>query len=256
MLAAITSRRDPKQNHLLAALTGEIFDQISPHLELVAMPLGEVLYESGGQLQHVYFPISAIVSLHYIMENGAMAEIAGVGNEGVLGIALFMGGNTTTSRAAVYTGGHGYRLKAKVMMEEFNRAGLMMRLMLRYTQALITQMSQTAVCNRHHSVEQQLCRWLLLTLDRLPSNELTMTQELIASMLGVRREGITETAGNLQRQGLISYRRGHITVLDRSGLESHTCECYQVVRKEFHRLLSDTGDINKIATRYESRQAR
>ncbi len=231
--------QSPNQNHLLAALPTSEFERIVPHLELVAMPLGEVLYESGGQLQHVYFPTTAIVSLHYVMENGASSEIAGVGNEGVLGISLFMGGNTTPSRAIVQTAGHGYRLKARLLMEEFNRAGPMMRLMLRYTQALITQVSQTAVCNRHHSVEQQLCRWLLLTIDRLPSNELTMTQELIASMLGVRREGITETAGNLQRAGLISYRRGHITVLDRSGLESHTCECYNVVKKEFHRLLCD-----------------
>jgi CRP-like cAMP-binding protein len=187
----------------------------------------------------VYFPTTAIVSLHYIMENGASAEMAGVGNEGVIGISLFMGGNTTPSRATVQTAGHGYRLQGQLMLEEFNRAGPMMRLMLRYTQALITQMSQTAVCNRHHSMEQQLCRWLLLTLDRLPSNELTMTQELIACMLGVRREGITEAAGNLQQAGLISYRRGHITVLDRTGLESLTCECYSVVKKEFHRLLSD-----------------
>jgi CRP-like cAMP-binding protein len=231
--------QSPNQNHLLAALPTSEFERIVPHLELVAMPLGEVLYESGGQLQHVYFPTTAIVSLHYVMENGASSEIAGVGNEGVLGISLFMGGNTTPSRAIVQTAGHGYRLKARLLMEEFNRAGPMMRLMLRYTQALITQVSQTAVCNRHHSVEQQLCRWLLLTIDRLPSNELTMTQELIASMLGVRREGITETAGSLQRAGLISYRRGHITVLDRSGLEAHTCECYNVVKKEFHRLLCD-----------------
>jgi CRP-like cAMP-binding protein len=241
----MSARHTHNQNHLLAALPAEIFERISPRLELIAMPLGEVLYESGGQLQHVYFPTTAIVSLHYIMENGASAEIAGVGNEGVLGISLFMGGNTTPSRAAVYTGGHGYRLPAQLMMEEFNRAGVMMRLMLRYTQALITQMSQTAVCNRHHSVEQQLCRWLLLTLDRLPSNELTLTQELIASMLGVRCEGITETAGNLQRVGLISYRRGHITVLDRQGLESRACECYHVVKKEFHRLLRDAGSIDK-----------
>ena len=216
-----TADPTPNQNHLLAALPAEMFERITPHLELVSMPLGEVLYESGGQLQHVYFPTTAILSLHYVMENGASAEIAGVGNEGVLGISLFMGGNTTPSRATVQTAGYGYRLKARLMMEEFDRtAGPMMRLLLRYTQALITQMSQTAVCNRHHSVEQQVCRWLLLTLDRLPSNELTMTQELIAGMLGVRREGITEIAGNLQRAGLISYRRGHITVLDRSGLES------------------------------------
>jgi CRP-like cAMP-binding protein len=231
----------PKQNHLLAALPAEIFDHILPHLELVSMPLGEVLYESGGQLQYVYFPTTAIVSLHYLMEGGASAEIAGVGNEGVLGISLFMGGNTTPSLATVQTAGCGYRLKGRLMMEEFNRAGPMMRLMLRYTQALMTQISQTAVCNRHHSIEQQLCRWLLLTLDRLPSQELTITQELIAGMLGVRREGITEAAGNLQRAGLISYRRGHITVVDRAGLESRACECYNVVKKEFHRLLSDRG---------------
>ena len=231
----------PNQNHLLAALPAEIFERISPHLELISMPLGEVLYESGGQLHHVYFPTTAIVSLHYLMESGASAEIAGVGNEGVLGISLFMGGNTTPSLATVQTAGSGYRLKGRLMMEEFNRAGPMLRLMLRYTQALITQISQTAACNRHHSIEQQLCRWLLLTLDRVPSNELTMTQELIASMLGVRREGITEAAGNLQRAGLISYRRGHIMVLDRSGLESRACECYNVVKKEFHRLLCDAG---------------
>jgi CRP-like cAMP-binding protein len=233
----------PNQNHLLAALPAEIFERISPHLELISMPLGQVLYESGGQLQHVYFPTTAIVSMHYVLENGASAEIAGVGNEGVLGISLFMGGNTTSSLATVQTAGCGYRLKGRLMMEEFNHAGPMMRLMLRYTQALITQISQTAVCNRYHSVEQQLCRWLLLTLDRLPSQELTMTQELIASMLGVRREGITEAAGNLQRAGLISYRRGHITALDRSGLESRACECYNVVKKEFHRLLCDAGTM-------------
>jgi len=234
-----TAGHTPKQNHLLAALPVEIYERLSPDLELVSMPLGEVLCESGGQLQHAYFPTTAIVSMHYVMEDGATAEIAGVGNEGVLGISLFMGGNTTPSQATVQTGGYGYRLKSGLLMQEFDRAGPLMRLMLRYTQALITQMSQTAVCNRHHSVEQQLCRWLLLTLDRLPTNELTITQELIASMLGVRREGITESAGNLQREGLISYRRGHITVLDRSGLESHTCECYDVVKNEFHRLLSD-----------------
>jgi CRP-like cAMP-binding protein len=239
MVAKMSAQQTPMQNHLLAALPKEIFERIAPHLELIPMPLGEVLYESGGQLHHVYFPTTAIVSLHYVMENGASAEIAGVGNEGVVGISLFMGGNTTPSRATVCTSGYGYRLKARLMMEEFNRAGPMMRLMLRYTQALITQMSQTAVCNRHHSMEQQMCRWLLLTLDRLPTPELIMTQELIASMLGVRREGITETAGDLQRSGLISYRRGHITVLDRCGLESRTCECYNVVKKEFHRLLSE-----------------
>ena len=227
----------PSQNHLLAALPAEILERISPHLELISMPLGEVLYESGGQLLYVYFPTTAIVSLHYLLESGASAEIAGVGNEGVLGISIFMGGNTTPSLATVQTAGFGYRLKGQLMMEEFNRAGPMLRLMLRYTQALMTQISQTAVCNRHHSIEQQLCRWLLLTLDRLPSQELTITQELIAGMLGVRREGITEAAGKLQRAGLISYHRGHITVIDRSGLETRACECYNVVRKEFHRLL-------------------
>ena len=235
----MSARHTPNQNHLLAALPAAEYERLSSHLELVQMPLGEVLCESGGQLQHVYFPTTAIVSLHYVMENGASAEIAGVGNEGVLGISLFMGGNTTPSRASVQTAGSGYRLKARLMMEEFNRAGPMMRLMLRYTQALITQISQTAVCNRHHSVEQQLCRWLLSTLDRLPSNELTMTQELIAGMLGVRREGITEAAGHLQQAGFIRYRRGHITVLDRSGLESRVCECYTVVKNEYDRLLCD-----------------
>jgi CRP-like cAMP-binding protein len=244
MVAILLLRHSPYQNHLLAALATEVFKRIEPHLEFVAMPLGDVLYESGGQLQHVYFPTTAIVSLHYILENGASSEIAGVGNEGVLGVSLFMGGNTTPSRASVSTGGHGYRLKQRLMMEEFNRAENMMRLMLRYTQALITQMSQTAVCNRHHSVEQQLCRWLLLTLDRLPTNELTLTQELIASMLGVRREGITDAAGNLQRAGMISYRRGHITVLNRVGLERHACECYGVVKKELSRLLPETGQTH------------
>jgi CRP-like cAMP-binding protein len=237
----MSERPVQNQNYLLAALPADVFERLKPHLELVSMPLGQVLYESGGQLQHVYFPLTAILSLHYITESGASAEIAGVGNEGVLGISLFMGGNTTPSRATVQTAGSGYRLKGALMMEEFNRAGPMLRLMLRYTQALMTSMSQTAVCNRHHTVAQQLCRWLLLTLDRLPSNELTMTQELIAGMLGVRRESITETAVILQREGLISYRRGHITVLDRAGLEDRTCECYDVVKKEFHRLLSDAA---------------
>jgi len=231
--------QSPNQNQLLAALPTAEFKRIAPHLELVAMPLGDVLYESGGQMEHVYFPTTAIVSLQYVLENGASSEIAGVGNEGVLGISLFMGGNTTPSRAIVQTAGHGYRLKTKLLMEEFNRGGVMQHLLLRYTQALITQISQTAVCNRHHSVEQQLCRWLLLTLDRLPSNDLTMTQELIASMLGVRREGITVAAGHLQQAGCIRYRRGHITVLDRSGLESRVCECYAVVKDEYDRLLRD-----------------
>ena len=244
MVAIMPERHAPNQNHLLAGLPAEILERLAPHLELISMPLGVVLYESNSQLHNVYFPTTAILSLHYVMEDGASAEIAGVGNEGMLGISLFMGGITTPSRVTVQTAGYGYRLKARLMMEEFNRtggrrSGVLHNLLLRYTQALITQMSQTAVCNRHHSVEQQVCRWLLVTLDRLTSNELTITQELIAGMLGVRREGITETAGNLQRAGLISYRRGHITVLNRSGLEKHACECYKVVKKEFHRLLSD-----------------
>jgi CRP-like cAMP-binding protein len=229
----------PNQNHLLAALPAAEFERLAPHLELVPMLLGETLYEPGGQLQHVYFPTTAVVSLLYIMESGLSTEIAGVGNEGILGISLFMGGDTTPSSAVVQTGGHGYRLQGRLLKEEFNRAGLMQRLLLRYTQALATQMFQTAACNRHHSIEQQLCRCLLLTLDRLPSNELIMTQELIAGALGVRREGITEAAGNLQRAGFIRYRRGHIAVLERSGLEARTCECYAVVKKELGRLLSD-----------------
>jgi len=240
--------QSPNQNHLLAALPTAEFERLAPHLEPVELLLGDVLYESGGQLQHFYFPTTAILSLHYVMENGSSCEIAGVGNEGVLGISLFMGGNTTPSRAVVQTGGQGYRVRAPLVMEEFNRAGLMQRLMLRYTQALITQMSQTAACNRHHSLVQQLCRWLLLTLDRMPTNELIMTQELVASMLGVRREGVTEAAGKLQQAGVISYRRGHITVLDRAGLESQVCECYQVVKKEFARLLPDVLQRQDIST--------
>jgi len=229
----------PNQNHLLAALPAAEFERLASHLELVPMLLGDTLYEPGGQLSHVYFPTTAIVSLLYVMESGVSAEIAGVGNEGVLGISLFMGGNTTPSSAVVQTGGHGYRLQGRLLKEEFNRAGLMQRLLLRYTQALVTQMFQTGACNRHHSIEQQLCRWLLLTLDRMPTNELIMTQELVASALGVRREGITEAAGKLQRAGVIRYRRGHISVLERSGLETRACECYAVVRKELGRLLSD-----------------
>ena len=231
--------QNPNLNHLLAALPTAEFDRIAARLEQVAMPLGQVLYEPGGQLAQVYFPTTAIVSLHYVMENGASAEIAGVGNEGVVGIAHFMGGNTTPSRALVQTAGYAYQLKVPLLMQEFKRAGVMQHLLLRYTQALLTQVSQTAVCNRHHSVEQQLCRWLLLTLDRLPAQELTMTQELIASMLGVRREGITEAAGRLQEAGCIRYRRGHISVLDRSALELRVCECYAVVKKEHDRLLCD-----------------
>jgi CRP-like cAMP-binding protein len=239
----MTSEAQPNQNHLLAALPADIYERLLPNLQLIAMPLGKVLYEAGGQLEYVYFPTTAIVSLHYVMESGATAEIAGVGNEGVVGISVFMGGKTTPSMATVFSDGYGYRLKARLILDEFNRTGPMMNLLLIYTQALMTQVSQTAVCNRHHSVEQQLCRWLLLTLDRLSGNELVVTQELISTMLGVRREGITESAGNLQRAGLISYRRGHITVLDRAGLESHTCECYQVVKKEFHRLLNNAGKV-------------
>jgi CRP-like cAMP-binding protein len=229
----------PNENHLLAALPTAELERLEPYLELIHMPLGDVLCESGGRLHYVYFPTSAIVSLHYILENGASSEIAGVGNEGMLGISLFMGGETTPSWATVQTAGYGYRLKAALMLQEFNQAGPVQRLLLRYTQALIMQISQTAVCNRHHTIEQQLCRWLLLTLDRLNSQELTMTQELIASMLGVRREGITEAAGKLQNAGIIRYRRGHIMVLDRYGLETHVCECYSVVKKEFDRLFCD-----------------
>lgn len=236
----------PDQNHLLAAMPTADFERLATHLELVVMPVGDVLCESGGKLQHVYFPTTAIVSLQYVMESGASSEVAGVGNEGLLGISLFMGGETTPTQAIVQTGGHGYRLKAALMLAEFNRSGPVMRLLLRYTQALLTQMSQTAACNRHHSVEQQLCRWLLLTLDRLPSNELTMTQELIAGMLGVRREGVTEAAGRLQQAGIIRYRRGHITVLDRDGLNIHVCECYSVVKKEFDRLLCDLRNNHTI----------
>ncbi|HMH17332.1 MAG TPA: Crp/Fnr family transcriptional regulator [Burkholderiales bacterium] len=233
------SLHNPSQNHLLAALPPAEFERVFPHLELVPMALGKVLYEPGGQLHNAYFPTTAIVSLHYVMQSGASAESAGVGNEGVVGISLFMGGNTTPSSAVVQIAGHAYRLDARLLKEEFDRAGLMQHLLLRYTQALITQMSQTAACNRHHTVEQQLCRWLLLTVDRVPSHEVVMTQELIASMLGVRREGIVESAGRLQRAGFISYRRGHIAVLDRSGLETRACECYAVVKKELSRLLSD-----------------
>ena len=229
----------PSQNHLLAALPAAEFARLAPHLELVPMPLGESLYEPGERLQHVFFPTTAIVSLLFVLESGASAEIAGVGNEGVLGISLFMGGDSTPSSAVVQTAGHGYRLQGKLLKEEFSRGGLMQRLLLRYTQALLTQMCQTAACNRHHSIEQQLCRWLLLTLDRLPSNELIMTQELVASALGVRREVITEAAGKLQRAGVIRYRRGHISVLERSGLEAGACECYAVVKNELGRLLSD-----------------
>jgi CRP-like cAMP-binding protein len=234
---AASARHNPHQNHLLDALPASDYDRIQAHLELVPMALGDVLYESGAKLRHVYFPTTSIVSLLYVMEDGASAEIAIVGNEGMLGISLFMGGDTTPSRAVVQSAGYGFRLKADLLKNEFERFGPTMQLLLRYTQALITQMAQTAVCNRHHSVDQQLCRWLLLSLDRLQSNDLTMTQELIANMLGVRREGVTEAAGKLQDAGLIHYRRGRISVVDRPGLEARVCECYQVVKTEFDRLL-------------------
>lgn len=244
----MSSPHSPNQNHLLAALPTEEFEHLAEHLELVPMALGEMLYEPGEQLQHAHFPTTAIVSLHYVTESGASAETAGVGNEGVVGISLFMGGDTTPGSAVVQTAGHAYRLERSLLKHEFDRAGLMQRLLLRYTQALITQMAQTAVCYRHHSVEQQLSRWLLLTLDRIPSHELVMTQELVASMLGVRRESITEVAGNLQHAGFIRYRRGHIAVLDRFGLETRACECYAVVKKELSRLQSDMLYRQDIAT--------
>jgi CRP-like cAMP-binding protein len=227
----------PEQNHLLAALPSAERERIYPHLQLVPMPLGRVLYESGDPLLHVYFPVDCIVSLLYVMENGSSAEISVVGNEGLIGIALFMGGETTPSRAIVQSAGYAYRFVARRLKDEFNRHGDLQLLLLRYTQALITQMSQTAVCNRHHSVDQQLCRWLLLSLDRLNSNQLVMTQELIANMLGVRREGVTDAAGKLQKLGVIQYARGQITVLDRPKLEKLSCECYAVVKKESDRLL-------------------
>jgi len=226
----------PQQNHLLAALSEAERQRIYPYLQLVSMPLGKVLYEPGESLRHVYFPADCIVSLLYVMENGASAEISVVGNEGLVGIALFMGGETTPSRAIVQSAGRAYRLIGQRLKDEFHRSGAMQLLMLRYTQALITQMAQTAVCNRHHSVDQQLCRWLLLSLDRLSSTRLTMTQELIANMLGVRREGVTEAAGKLQKAGVIKYSRGEITVLDRPKLEAMCCECYAVVKKESDRL--------------------
>jgi len=230
---------NPRQNHLLAVLPADERERLFPHLEFVPMPLGDVLYESGRELRHVYFPTTSIVSLLYVLIDGASAEIAVVGNEGIVGVSLFMGGETTPSRAVVQSAGHAYRLKGQLLKDEFYRGGEMQRLLLRYTQALLTQMAQTAVCNRHHSLDQQLCRWLLLSLDRLPSNELVMTQELIANMLGVRREGVTEAAGNLQRDGLVDYRRGHITVRNRPGLEARACECYAVVKREFDRLLPE-----------------
>lgn len=226
-------------NRILAALPPPEFAALEPYIEQVPMTLGQMLYEPDSVQRYAYFPTTSIVSLHYVTESGASAETAGVGNEGVVGVSIFMGGNSTSSSALVQTAGYGYRMERSRLKEEFNRAGLFQSLLLRYTQALMTQMAQTAACNRHHSVEQQLCRWLLLTMDRLPGSELVMTQELVASMLGVRRESVTENAGQLQTAGYIRYRRGHITVLNRGGLERHTCECYGVVKKELERLQND-----------------
>jgi CRP-like cAMP-binding protein len=228
----------PRQNHLLDALPPEDLERLLPKLKLIELPLGEVLYESGARQRRVFFPTDAIVSLLYMMVDGSSAEIAVVGNEGLIGVSIFMGGETTTSRAVVQSAGYAYQLSGRLLKEEFTRGGPMQYRLLRYSQALLTQMAQTAVCNRHHSLDQQLCRWLLLSLDRLTGNELVTTQELIANVLGVRREGVTEAAGNLQHAGLIEYRRGHITVLNRPGLEARTCECYAVVKKEFDRLLT------------------
>jgi len=244
----MSAAHSPRQNHLLAALSEEDFARFSSHLEPVSLSLGEVLYESGSRLRHVYFPTTSIVSLLYMLEDGASAEIAVVGNEGMIGISLFMGGETTPSRAVVQSAGDAYRLTGQLLKDEFTRAGAMQHLLLRYTQALLTQMAQTAVCNRHHSLDQQLCRWLLLSLDRLPSNQLIMTQELIANMLGVRREGVTEAAGRLQHAGLIQYSRGRITVLDRPGLEARTCECYAVVKRECDRLLPAPTSVSTLIT--------
>jgi CRP-like cAMP-binding protein len=228
---------NPLQNHLLAALPEAERARIFPHLRLVSLPLGRALYESGDKLRHIYFPTDSIVSLLYVLENGQSAEISVVGNDGAIGVSLFMGGETTTSRAVVQSAGSAYRLSGERLRVEFDRHGETLHLLLRYTQSLITQMAQTAVCNRHHSVDQQLCRWLLLSLDRLPTNTLVMTQELIANMLGVRREGVTEAAGRLQKRGIIAYQRGRIEVLDRERLEACSCECYRELKKETHRLL-------------------
>ena len=233
----------PQQNLLLAALPPDEYERLASHLEFVEMPLGSVVYESGTKMHWVYFPTTSIVSLLYMLEDGESAEIAVVGKDGIVGVSLFMGGESTSSRAVVQSAGHAYKLKASLLKAEFYLAGPMQRLMLRYTQSLLTQMAQTAVCNRHHTVDQQLCRWLLLSMDRLPTNELVMTQELISNMLGVRREGVTEAAGNLQKAGLIEYRRGRITVLDRPGLEARSCECYQVVKTECDRLLPNSVAI-------------
>jgi CRP-like cAMP-binding protein len=243
----MSSPYSPKQNHLLDALPEADYARLLPDLELIAMPLGWAVYESGGRLGYVYFPTTSIVSLLYVMESGASAEIAITGNEGLVGISLFMGGESTPSRAVVQSAGSGYRLKAGALKREFALGGELQHLALRYTQALITQMAQTAVCNRHHTIDQQLCRWLLLTLDRLPGDELTMTQELIANMLGVRREGVTAAAGQLQKDGVILYSRGHIKVLDRKLLEARVCECYGVVKKEADRLLQYQAHVESRA---------
>lgn len=237
----MTGTPSPTRNLLLRALPKEVQERLFPDLECLELPLGEVLYESGDKLDYVYFPVDSIVSLLYVMEDGASAEISVVGNEGIIGIAVFMGGDSTPSRALVQSAGYAYRLPAGRLKTEFNFDPTIRLLLLRYTQSLITQMAQTAVCNRHHTIDQQLCRWLLLSMDRLPSNQLTMTQELIANMLGVRREGVTESAGNLQKQGVIQYSRGHITVLDRHALENLCCECYAVVKRETDRLLPVAG---------------
>ncbi|MFY0989642.1 Crp/Fnr family transcriptional regulator [Halomonas sp. C05BenzN] len=238
-VSVMALQHDPRQNHLLAVLPRDEYQRLAPHLERVELKLGDSLVESGKVMHHVYFPTDSIVSLLCVMEDGDSTEIAVVGAEGIVGISLFMGGETTPSRAIVQSAGSAYRLKGQLLKDEFDRASTLQHLLLRYTQALITQMAQTAVCNRHHSLDQQLCRWLLLSLDRLPTNELVMTQELIANMLGVRREGVTESAGKLQRAGLIAYHRGHISILDRPGLEARVCECYAVVKKEYQRLLGD-----------------
>ncbi len=239
----------PRQNQLLNALPNEVYQRLKPHLELVTMSLGDVLYEAGAASPHIYFPITSIVSLLYGMENGSSTEVAAVGNEGLVGIALFMGGETMPNRAVVESAGYGFRLKPRFLKEEVNQGGPVLQLLLRYTQALITQMSQTAVCNRYHSLDQQLCRRLLISLDRLHTNELVMTQELLSNMLGVRREGVTEAAGKLQRAGLIQYSRGRITVLNRPALEQRVCECYSVVKKEFERLLPGTCSAEHSYTR-------
>ena len=249
--ALMHGANNPHRNRILAALPEDECERLACDLELVPMPLGLSLYESGTKMHHAYFPTTAIVSLLYVMEDGASAEIAMVGNEGIVGIPLFMGGDAAPGRAVVQSAGHAYRMKGQMLKDEFYQSDSIQAVLLRYTQARLTQIAQTAVCNRHHSLDQRLCRWLLLSLDRLPTNEFGMTQELVAHMLGVRREGVTEAAGNLQRAGLISYRRGHITVLDRAGLEARVCECYGVVRKEFDRLFQEKPVPRAVANRMD-----